>query len=352
MKTINFFILSLVLIITLNACKDTDISPESSEDIAIINNVSENVIFATYSNLDDKAGLLITSIQSFKASATEANLELCKTAWRNARIPWEQSEGFLFGPVDNAGIDPSIDSWPVNKIDLENVLNSNAILTKTYIDGLEGTLKGFHTIEFLLWGTGTKKVTMFNSRQFEYLIAVSESFKGATAQLKNEWSVSGKNFISELKNAGKTSKLYPSTKAVFEEFVEGITVIADEVANGKIQDPLALQDLKLEESQFSSNSKADFTDNIKSIQNVYLGTFDNKGTGKGLSNVIVAKNVALDTRFKQEITDAIIAIQTINGTFSTAIFTSKPSVENAQKKVRKILQTLEEDIKPLIEKIQ
>ena len=52
-----------------------------------------------------------------------------------ARIPWEQSEGF-FGPVDSKGIDPSIDST-VNVEDLNAVLNSKDSLTKEYVDLLK-----------------------------------------------------------------------------------------------------------------------------------------------------------------------------------------------------------------------
>jgi uncharacterized iron-regulated protein len=88
---------------------------------------------------------------------TEANLANVRQAWREARVPWEKSEGFLFGPVDQQGIDPSIDSWPVNETDLDAVLESGQTLTKSYIDGLDGTLKGFHTIEYLLFGTSSNK---------------------------------------------------------------------------------------------------------------------------------------------------------------------------------------------------
>ena len=54
-------------------------------------------------------------------------------AWVAARVPWEQSEGFLFGPVDTFGYDPAMDSWPVNRTDLDAVLASGQAFTPEYI---------------------------------------------------------------------------------------------------------------------------------------------------------------------------------------------------------------------------
>ena len=56
------------------------------------------------------------------------------------------------------GIDPGIDSWPVNVADLDAVLASGSTLTQELSStGSSGTLKGFHTIEYLLFGAGGGK---------------------------------------------------------------------------------------------------------------------------------------------------------------------------------------------------
>jgi hypothetical protein len=52
------------------------------------------------------------------------------------------------------------------------------------------------------------------------------------------------------------------------ELLTGMASIADEVANGKINDPFTAHDVTLEEPCFSANSIADFQDNIRSLQNV------------------------------------------------------------------------------------
>ena len=42
-------------------------------------------------------------------------------------MPWEQSEAFLFGPVDILGLDPNMDSWPLDQVAIVNILNSRQL---------------------------------------------------------------------------------------------------------------------------------------------------------------------------------------------------------------------------------
>ncbi len=314
-----------------------------------LSNISNNVIVKTYEDLKDKSALLKQATLLLETTPNATNLTSAKNAWIAARSPWEQSEGFLFGPVDQQGIDPSIDSWPVNVIDLNNVLASPNALTETYLANQEGTLKGFHTIEFLLWGAnGNKQVGDFTAREFEYLKSCSANLATDTNRLYNLWALSGEKFILNLINAGNGSQVYISQKSAFVELTNKIIGIADEVANGKINDPFSQNDVTLEESSFSANSKTDFTDNIKSIKNIYLGTYASNGNGKGISSIVTTKNTTLDSKIKTQIDEAILAIQSISGTFTSAVSSQSTSVTTAQNKIRTLQTTLESELLPLI----
>lgn len=343
-------LLFCALFVSLVSCSDDNSSNPSDNNVdagPILVNVADKVIIATYTDLNTKAGLLETAVRTFNSTPNEANLEAARTAWRETRRPWEMSEGFLFGPVDTKGLDPSLDSWPVNTVDLDAVLAGSQTLTKSYIDGLDGTLKGFHTIEYLLFGTtGNKTPDEFTVRELNYLIALTESLRGATTQLEQSWTTAGDNFGANLRNAGESSSIYPSHKAALQELGQGIVAIADEVGNGKINDPFAQQDVTLEESRFSNNSKIDFQDNIRSIQHIYTGDYTQ--AGGGLDDIVKARNSTLDTQIKTEIEAAIKAIGDIPGTFTTAITQEKPSVEAAQQAVRKLQETLETKLMPLL----
>lgn len=335
------------------SCSKDDVSePTVAFDATqVLQNIPVNVITATYVSLDLACQNLVLAVQELQTNPTGGNLLAAQAAWRLARTPWEQSEGFLFGPVETQGIDPSIDSWPVNTVDLEAVLASSAVLSKEYIDGLDGTLKGFHTSEFLLFGTdGNKQPGEFTDREYEYLVAVTKSLQGATKQLSDAWDESGDNFQWNMVNAGKSGSIYPSQKSALQELINGMIGIADEVGNGKINDPFSQENLLYEESRFSNNSKADFADNIRSIQNIYSGSID-QPAAYGFSDFVVEQDELLDQKVKNQIMDAIDKIENIPGTFGDAVFNNKPSVQAAQDAVRLLQQTLESEVKPLLDKL-
>ena len=63
----------------------------------ILNNFANTIVLATYTDLDNKAGELLGAVQALEAATNQAHLELAQNAWKATRIPWEQSEAFLFG---------------------------------------------------------------------------------------------------------------------------------------------------------------------------------------------------------------------------------------------------------------
>lgn len=344
-------VLPVLLLATLFfvACGDDDEDDAlaSFDATTALNDFANGVVLATYTDLDNKAGQLLTAVKNLKSNNNQASLEAAQAAWKATRTPWEQSEAFLFGPVDTQGLDPALDSWPVNKVDLDAVLSSDQKLTSSSIDGLEDTLKGFHTIEYLLFRDGNqRKAADITEREFEYLVGSTENLKAKTSQLRRAWDASGENFAAEVAKAGETSKIYTSQKSAMQEMVNGMITIADEVANGKISDPFNEKDTTLVESQFSFNSITDFQNNLRGIQNVYMGKFTLDG--QGLGDFVVSKDAALDKRFQDEVQKAIDTIGAIPGPFRDSITKSRSSVQAAIDAVSKVQQTLESDILSLV----
>lgn len=341
--------LLLPLIGIAASCSKNDSKSSDFDFGSILDNISGQVITADYSDLNTLAGNLNIAVQDLQANPSGATLDAARQAWRDCRMPWEQSEGFLFGPVETRSIDPAIDSWPVNTVDLDAVMASSAELTVSYVDGMQGNLKGFHTIEYLLWGsTGNKSVTDFTAREYEYLLAVTGSLQEEAVLLFSSWDPAGENFGANLSDAGKSNSIYPSQRAAMQELVNGMIGIADEVANGKINDPFSQQNTDLEESHFSNNSKADFANNITSIQNLYTGAYGGH-TGDGMSKYIASLNPDLDAQMRSAIQGAIDAINAIPGNFSDAITDAPEAVSNAQMKVHDVLDLLQGSVKPLID---
>ena len=127
----------------------------------ILNNYVNNVVLPTYSDLLKANTSLYQAAQAFQKNPSNAAFEACCEAWFSARAPWETSEAFLFGPVDALGLDPNMDSWPLDQEAIANILNSGKFDQLTWSDGdsdddIEAvqSVRGFHTMEFLIFKDG------------------------------------------------------------------------------------------------------------------------------------------------------------------------------------------------------
>ncbi|MCC6899277.1 MAG: peptidase M75 [Polyangiaceae bacterium] len=322
-----------------------------SKSQTVVVDYTDKVVVGTYELLATRLHALSAAAAALKAAPTEANLESARQAWVDARKPWEQSEAFLFGPVDAKGFDPALDSWPVNRTDLDGVLASKDELTPAYVKNLDPTLRGFHTAEYLIYGVDSKKAAAaLTPRELDYLSAVTGNMASVADELVSAWKVGPDAYADVLKGAGKNS-VYPSRQSAAEEIVRGMIAIADEVANGKIADPVEQKDPNLVESQFSFNSLADFADNVRSIQNAYTGDNPDAGsTGVGLDEWIAELDPALDQRVKQEIADSLAALGAIPPPFSTALTSPDAAgqISAAQTTIRTLQSTLEKDVLPKI----
>lgn len=302
---------------------DDDVDPvnETLNDEILVS-FSDNVAQASYNDLKAKASTLNDHILDFVDEPSAAKLTAAQNSWKAARSAWEQTESFLFGPVDSGEIDPRIDTWPVNFEDMVSLLTeSEEVITEEFVDEELGEdLKGFHPIEYLIFGlNGDKTFDDFTSRELEYLSALSLNLKKLTAEVADEWNPSAGDYESEF--------LGQSDRDAFEQLVSAMAGIADEVANAKIKEVYEAHDPSLEESPYSQNSLTDFTNNIRGIENVYLGKYATDG--KGLEDLVKEHNLALDTEIKAAISAAIAALGNIDGTFGEAVEETNVKVQNA-----------------------
>lgn len=125
---------------------------------AIVEQYVDYVVLPTYKSLAEQNTALYNAIEAFQKSPGDASFEAACDAWLTAREPWEKSEGFLFGPVDSEGLDPNMDSWPLDQDMIVNILESGNFDELEW-DNIEDSedaqnVRGFHTLEYLLFKNG------------------------------------------------------------------------------------------------------------------------------------------------------------------------------------------------------
>ena len=128
---------------------------------AIVESYVDEVVVPTYRNLVSCNNTLRDAVNRLARNPSDAAFESACDAWLEAREPWEKSEAFLFGPVDQLGLDPNMDSWPLDQNAIVQNLNTGSFDNLDWSDGdsddvIEAAqnLRGFHTLEFLLFKDG------------------------------------------------------------------------------------------------------------------------------------------------------------------------------------------------------
>ncbi|MBQ9192921.1 MAG: imelysin [Bacteroidales bacterium] len=274
------------------------------------------VIYKIYGNLADETETLCEQLAALKAkdTYTQADIDQICTTFLSARKWWEQSEAFLYGAATAYGIDPHIDSWPLDKDKLAKSLSNAETIADLdengadAIDQVGAASLGFHGIEFIIFRDGAnRKAAALNGVEDDeafagrsvtgkseviFAAAVAEDLRNYCFELQVAWDPEadkervalvedelemntvmdsgltyGENLL-QTGNAGSTYRSWP--EAVSNILVAGCSNICNEVANTKIGTAHYVNSKDYDpdyiESPYSKKSYQDFKDNILSIQ--------------------------------------------------------------------------------------
>jgi putative iron-regulated protein len=338
------------VMLVVSCKKDNETTADTTTTPGVVlNDFTKNIAEANLTDLSAKASLLNDAIVTFVASPSQSGLQNIQQNWYATRVSWEQSEAFLFGPVATMELDPAIDSWPVNFVDIDSVINNNGnVFTESFIDSLDPTLKGFHPIEYLAFGeNGQRDYTSLTARQKEYFVALGAHLKRVTAQMINEWKADGGNYSGQVKGAGQSGSQYTSQKEALLEIANAMIGIIDEVGSGKIEEPFATKDASLEESPFAKNSWTDFKNNLTGAKNVYMGKYLLEG--KGMKDLVQQYNKSLDLQIQQKLDAAIQNLGSYTTPFGESIINQPAAVLATQTQLADLKDLLENELIPLIQ---
>ncbi len=350
MKRITLFI-SVSIIAFFSACNKADDVVNTDTDFKtleqdVITDFTNNVALSNYLKLSVAAANLNSAIQTLDNATNDINLEASRTAWKSMRQVWEQCESFLFGPVEDNDYDPNMDTWPTDYVQLDSLLASSHPLGEPNIQNLTLSLRGYHPIEYMIFGDhGSRNAAELTPRQKQYMVSLSADLMNTCNALYLSWASAPENFAQQVITAGNGSTKYSSKQEVFMALAGGLIDICEEVGEGKMKEPFDAKDPSIVESPYSGNSAIDFKNNIIGIQNVYLGL----NGGKGLKDIVAAKNKSLDNTLQSKITAAIKSLENITVNYEEAIITQRVQVQQTMNAVADLKETLENSLVPFIQ---
>ena len=343
----------------------------------------DGVVLPTYKLLAERNEALNDAVEAFRLKPSDANFEEVAYAWLDAREPWESSEAFLFGPVADKGLDPNMDSWPLDQVAIAAILNSADWAELEWsgdydeddeeIEAVQ-SVRGFHTLEYLTFKDGEPRTvsaktgsTDPNTMEYadankeawgNYMQAVAALLRADAKTLYADWNESyngGKSYAEIFKTHDGTEGLNSAINCI-ETIIDGCADIASEVGASKIGDPVSLYEdgktqeaLYAVESWYSWHSRDDYTNNIYSIRNAYYGSLDGSVNAKSLSALVAKVNADFDAKVKAAIKAAADAIQAIPQPFRNNI--NSAEAKAAMDACGDLESLLTDELKPFMQKI-
>jgi putative iron-regulated protein len=349
--------LSACLFSVLPLASHADAAPDAR---AVLKNYAD-IGLAMYTDSVAAAKALKQAVDAFLAAPSDQTLRAARDAWKAARLPYSQTEGFRFGNPEVDELEGNVNSWPLDEglIDyvdpsygtssdsnplytLNIVANRQlqvgkdkvdaAAITRQLLTSLQGAAGseanvsiGYHAVEFLLWGqdlNGTgpgagnrpasdydpKNCTHGNcARRAAYLATVTDLLVDDLGRMAALWSEDGaarKRLLTGDPNAGIASML------------TGLGSLSyGELAGERTKLGLMLHDPEEEQDCFSDNTHNEHYQDERGMVEIYNGSYTRTdGTvvaGPSLRAYVAAKDPAADARVLAAMKEASAAMQVL-----------------------------------------
>ena len=323
----------------------------------------ENVIYPIYSSLasqtDDLFNKLVNAKAKYRAGTiSQSDIDQICSTFLNARSAWERSEAFLYGAANDFGIDPHIDTWPLDRVALAKALSNKEVIDD--LDDLDdGGIDnarinvgeqqlGFHGIEFIIFRNGQNRTVsalkgieddeafagrnISGEEELVFAAAVAGDLRDKCFQLEVSWlgdaapkahrdrveecefnsTIVGSDFSygENMLKATQLGSTMTTWRGVMSTIlVAGCSNICAEVAGQKIGQAYLGTDLDYIESPYSQKSYFDFFDNITSIQYSLNGQQNTQAHTNSIMAYLQKYNSTMAQELKSKLDTALSALE-------------------------------------------
>lgn len=312
---------------------------------------------ASYADSLATAKTLKAAIDKFLDEPTEANLEDARSAWIEARNPYQQTEAYRFGNAIVDDWEGKVNAWPLDEGLIDYVdasygedseenpfyaanlianpslkaggetIDASNITASLLADQLQeageveaNVVTGYHAVEFMLWGqdlngtdagAGSRPATDFDpanctggncERRVQYLRAVTDLLISDLEEMAAAWAPGGaarEELAAKGENGGLATVLTGMGSLSYGE-----------LAGERIKLGLLLHDPEEEHDCFADNTHMSHLNDVIGIRNVYFGSYSsplgNDVSGASLADIVAAKDPALADEMKAKL-DATLA---------------------------------------------
>jgi putative iron-regulated protein len=318
-----------------------------------------DIALAKYEDSLTTAQALKAAVAALITDPSDETLAAARAAWLASRNPYQQTEVYRFGNAIVDDWEGKVNAWPLDEGLIDYVDASyggpsdendyavlNVIATPKFTlggkevdastitpdllenalqeaDGVEANVAtGYHAIEFLLWGqdlngtgpgAGDRPASDFAAgdsctggncdRRGQYLTAATDLLISDLEWMVAQWAEGG---------AARAEVLADDTAGLSAILTGMGSLSYGEQAGERMRLGLLLNDPEEEHDCFSDNTHNSHFYDGQGIQNVYLGSYTRIDgtvvTGPALTDLVAAKDPALDAEMKAKLATTMTAL--------------------------------------------
>jgi putative iron-regulated protein len=327
-------------------------APVQADDLSAKKDIIKtysNIAAAAYGDSLTGAKKLQSAIAALVAKPTDATLNGARSAWIEAREPYQQTEAYRFGNAIVDDWEGKVNAWPLDEglidyvqtdiygaesdgnpyytanvianakptiagkvLDATNI-DRTLVQSLHEIDEIESNVAtGYHAIEFLLWGqdlngtgpgAGARPASDFDTnnctngncaRRAAYLTTATDMLVDELAWMTAQWADGG---------AARTGLVDGDADKGIATILTGMGSLSyGELAGERMKLGLMLHDPEEEHDCFSDNTHRSHYNDALGIQNVYLGEYKRTDgsvvKGASLSAFVSGKDSSADKELR------------------------------------------------------
>ncbi|MES2617179.1 MAG: imelysin family protein [Bacteroidota bacterium] len=348
--SLRLFILVLTGSVLLTACKEKekDKPGDTFDKAGILTNLSDNLIMPAYADLKKAVDSLVVANNNFSTDLTFQSFVELQTKFKSAYSAYQWCSTSEFGPAESEIIRASFNTFPCDE---GQIINNYT--TGTYDLGSASNIdaKGFPAIDYLLHKSGSDNSKNFSmlsnsSPSISYLTALIAELKTKTDIVNTTWSNGYRATFSNNTgtDAGGSVGL----------LVNQLNYDFELLKNAKIGIPLGKRTLGTPmpekiEGYYSETSLQLITEQIKSIENMYLGRSKSGIDGKGLDDYLDHINAqynsgSLNTAIKNKFISVKTKLAAIPESLANSVVNNQAIVDAAYAEMQQLVVLLKVDM--------
>lgn len=313
------------------------------------------IVHASYADSLTTARALTDAADALVAAPSADALTAAQDSWLEAREPYLQTEVYRFygGPIDaEGGPEGYINAWPLDESYIDYVVGdpdagivndpSQQITPALLVAENEGVNErtistGYHAIEFLLWGQdmnedgpGERPFTDYSltngtaanqDRRGLYLTTASELLVDHLEGLVEAWEPGEDNYRADFEAAPPADSL--------SKILSGMIILSGfETGQERLVAALDAHDQEEEHSCFSDNTHRDMVQDVRGVQNVWLGSYEPLDgpaiSGTSVYSLIAAGDRVLADSISDQIAESLQLAEALQPPFDREIAADNP----------------------------